>query len=224
MKTIFKESVEELNKAAVEVLATAIKNLSQKQEQVILAIPGGRSVKGMWEVLAQERIDWSKVHVFLADERVVPPDHDDSNYKLAYDNFLTKLPKENLHPFTPKDTEDKGSDKYSSGFNTFGGKCDIIILSSGEDGHVGALYPNHHSIKNEEEGYITMDDSPKPPPERISMSKKTMLTAKTAILLFIGEGKREAYEKFQSGDDIIECPARLVKQIKDTYVLTDLAS
>ncbi|MAG16302.1 6-phosphogluconolactonase [Candidatus Woesearchaeota archaeon] len=211
-KTIFKKSIEELSKAAVDIIVDAIAKLLQEKEQVILAIPGGRSVVGIWNLLAEEqRIDWSKVHVFMADERVVAPTHKDSNYKLAHDIFLSKvsIPKENLHPFFP------GKEyKFEN--------PDIIILSSGEDGHVGALYPNHHSVKNESEGYIEMDDSPKPPLHRITMSKKTMLTAKTALLLFVGEGKREAYEKFKSGDEIVECPARLVKKIKDSYVLTDL--
>ena len=221
--TIYKESGDGLSKAAVDILTAAINNLLRRQNRVILAIPGGRSVGGIWKLLAEEkRVDWSRVHVFMADERIVPPTHEDSNYKLAYDNFLKKLPKENLHPFTPKETEDKGSSSYYNELKKFGGKADILILSSGEDGHVGALYPNHHSVKDDAEGYIAMDDSPKPPPQRVTMTRKTVLTAKTALLLFIGEAKRDAYERFKSGSRIIECPARLVKQIKDSYVLTDL--
>jgi len=225
---IHKEDSEELAKTAVDILAEAVNKLLRQQGQVILAIPGGRSVVAIWKLFVNEdRIPWNNVHIFMADERVVPPDHEDSNYKLAFEMFLQKLidtkkmPKENVHPFTPKETEDKGS-SYNDELNKFGGKPDILILSSGEDGHVGALYPNHHSVKNDSDGYIVMDDSPKPPPVRMTMSRKTMLTAKTVLLLFIGKAKHEAYEKFNSGDDIIECPARLVKQIKDSYVLTDL--
>ena len=49
-----------------------------------------------------------------------------------------------------------------------------------------------------------------------------MLTAKTMVLLFIGNSKQAAYEKFNAGDDIIECPARIAKQIEDSYVFTDM--
>ena len=225
--TIFKEDIEELSRAAVEILVAEINKLLEQKEQIILVIPGGRSVAALWNLLADEqRIPWSKVQVFLVDERVVPPTHADSNYKLDHDLFLKKLmdsgqlPKENVHPFNPEDNEDKVSINYNEELKKYG-KPDIIILSSGEDGHVGALYPNH-SVKNEAEGYIVMDDSPKPPPVRMSMSRKTMLAATAALLFFVGQGKKDAYEKFKQGDDIIECPARLVKQIKDSYVLTDL--
>lgn len=226
--TIFKENIEELNRAAVEILVTEINKLLEQKEQIIVAIPGGRSVVAIWNLLADEqRIPWRKVQIFLVDERVVAPTHDDSNFKLAHDLFLKKLmdsgqlPKENVHPFHPNETDDKGSSGYYDELKKFDEKPDIIILSSGEDGHVGALYPNH-SVKNEAEGYIVMDDSPKPPPVRMTMSRKTMLAAKAALLFFVGQGKKDAYEKFKQGDDIIECPARLVKQIKDSYVLTDL--
>ena len=183
----------------------------------------------MWKLLANEtNIPWEKVHIFMADERVVRPTHKDSNYKLAYDTFLKsliacgKLPKKNVHPFTPKKSKDKGSNNYYNELKKLGGKPDILILGVGEDGHVGALFPNNHSIKNNAQGYIIIDDSPKPPSDRITMSRRTMLTAKTAILLFIGENKREAYKKFLAGNKVVECPARLAKQIKRSYVLTTI--
>ena len=77
-----------------------------------------------------------------------------------------------------------------------GFRYDIILLSSGEDGHVGALYPDHHSVADQHHGFIVMDDSPKPPPERMTSSLSLMQTAEVALLLFVGEAKREAYERF----------------------------
>ncbi len=221
---VCRNSVDELAKEAAEILSSAISRILQRQNSVVLAIPGGRSVQPLWKLLAWEKLQWNKVHIFMADERVVPPVHPDSNYRLAYEFFLDrliesgKMPWQNVHPFSPE----MGSGSYYSELKKVGGKADIIILGVGEDGHVGALYPNHHSIKNDLEGYIAMDDSPKPPAERVTMSRKLMQRADTALLLFIGEGKRETYEKFKSGDDAIECPARLVKKIRNAYVLTDL--
>lgn len=165
----------------------------------------------------------------MADERIVPKTDKDSNYKLAYDTFIKaliakgKLSKGNVHPFTPKKSKDKGSGDYYNELKKFGGKPDILILGVGEDGHVGALYPNHPSIKNNSKGYITLDDSPKPPSERMTMSRNTMLGAKTVILLFIGNAKKHAYEKFKNGKDVVDCPARLAKKIKKVYVITNLA-
>ncbi len=225
---IYRNSVEELAKEAAGILASAVDRILSQKDRVVLAIPGGRSVQPLWKLLAEEKLHWSRVHVFMADERVVPPTHEDSNYRFAYVSFLKRLvddkllPEGNLHPFVPKKSEDRGSGSYYAELRKFGGKADIIILGAGEDRHVGALYPSHHSVKNDSEGYIAMDDSPKPPAERMTMSRRLMQKADTALLLFVGEGKRGAYEKFKSGDDIIECPARLVKKVKNSYVLTDL--
>ncbi len=226
---IYRENADELAKEGVSILASAIKRILHKKKSVVLAIPGGRSVQPIWKLLADEtRISWKSVHIFMADERIVPPSHEDSNYRLAYDFFLKRLvderrlPLKNLHPFAPKEIDGKGSGSYYDELKKVGGKPDVIILGAGEDGHVGALYPGHHSVKNDAEGYIAMDDSPKPPAERITMSRKLMAAADTALLLFIGEGKRDAYLKFKAGDDIIDCPARLVKKVGNAYVLTDL--
>ena len=62
---------------------------------------------------------------------------------------------------------------------------------------MGALYPHHHSIVDKHHGFIVMDDSPKPPPERMTSSLSLMQTADAALILFVGEAKREAYEKVQ---------------------------
>ncbi len=225
ISTIIRRDMNELSKEGTDVLVTSIGRVLERKKFVVLAIPGGRSIRGLWESLATERrIPWAKMHIFMADERIVPPTHDDSNFKLAYNCFLEKLidsgtlPAENVHPFNP----DKGLDSYNEVLSKLGGAADIIILGVGEDGHVGALYPNHHSVKSDARGYISMVDSPKPPAQRITLSRKTMVAASVAILLFVGEGKRDAYLKFKSGNDAEECPSRLAKRIEYCYVLTDM--
>lgn len=229
MVKIIRRNSEDLAEAAAKIFVTASRKLLKEKDEIVICIPGGRSVTEMWKRLAAKtRMPWEKVQIFMADERIVPPNHEDSNFKLAYDMFLGKLihrellSKDNVHIFIPENSKDRGSVKYTEEFNRFGGKCDILILGVGEDGHVGALYPNHSSIKSRASGYITMDDSPKPPADRITLTKKTMLTADVVILLFVGEAKRNAFNKFSDGDNLIECPARLAKQINDCFVLTDL--
>lgn len=225
IKTIYNDNLDELNRAGVDVIAAEINKILEQQKQVVVAIPGGRSVVGIWDIIAGKKdIPWNKVHIFMADERI---DVQYSNYRLAF-SFLKKLveakklPAQNIHPFKPEDSKYKGSVNYYNELKIFGGKPDLLILGVGEDGHVGALYPNHHSIRNDAEGYITMMDSPKPPPGRVSLSRKTMLSAKAAILLFFGEEKRNAYRNFRTGNDIVSCPARLAKRIDNVYVLTNL--
>jgi len=222
---IITEEITKLNKTAVEILVENINKLLKEQQRVILGIPGGRSVKGIFALLKNEkRIPWKNVHIFMVDERLVPLSSEESNFKLANDAFIdslvleNKLPKENIHPFIAK----SGISDYENELKKYGKSYDIIILSSGEDCHVGSLYPDHASIKSESEYYVIMNDAPKPPPERMSISRKMILKSKVAIILFIGESKRKAYQTFLSEGDFYSCPARLVKMIKNSYVLTDL--
>jgi len=191
---------------------------------VNFAFCGGRSVSGIFAELLKNNINWTRIHFYLVDERMVQPDHKDSNYKLAYDTFLSKLLEDGkitdnqLHPFRM----DEGLDSYEKNLVDHGGCYDIVLLSAGEDGHIGALYPNHHSIEDDSMFYIEMQDSPKPPPDRMSMSRKLLLASGFALLLFLGNGKMPALEKYKDpAVEYKECPAKLVKYI-DHAVITDL--
>lgn len=212
-------------------LCEKIRAFLAARTQVNLAVPGGRSVMKIFQVMKGEKLDWHRVHFFIIDERLVPIDHPDSNYKLLLDNFITPLVREgriaagNAHPFILDSARgDRGARDYERLLSEQGGRYDIILLSSGEDGHVGALYPQHHSIADGHHGFIVMDDSPKPPPERMTSSLSLMQTADSAILLFCGEAKRQAYEKFKdSHSSITDCPAKLVLTVPDAVVFTDLS-
>jgi len=209
----------------VDLIILKINELVTKQKNIILGIPGGRNVSMIFHELMKHNINWNKVHIFMVDERQVPLESVDSNYKLAYDNFLKKLindnkiSKRNIHPFKVEE----GVEKYNEELKQYGGVYDIILLSSGEDGHVAALFPYHHSIKNENSGYISMNDSPKMPSHRMSMSKNQILNSRNAILMFIGNSKRNAYMKFNDYDlNHVDVPAKLVLNCEKYYIFTDL--
>ena len=226
---ISNEDKEELFKKSAYLIASSIKKLLETQERVVLALPGGRSVARIFSRLKNMGVPWKQVHIFMVDERLVPLESSDSNFKLAKDYFIRELidkgelPEKNVHPFHDTASADQGIESYGEGLKKLGGAYDIVLLSSGEDGHVGALYPNHHSIRDESEYYLWMSDSPKPPARRMSMSRKLLLRTKVVVLLFIGDSKREAYKKFQDKNiNFASCPAKLINNIKDAYVITDI--
>jgi 6-phosphogluconolactonase len=211
----------DLEKKAAAVIKDGISSILKEKNDVILAIPGGRSVSGIFELLINEDIPWQKVKIFMVDERMVSLDDKDSNYKLAKEVLLGRIniPQENIHPFMV----DRGIKEYEGELKVVGGAYDIVLLSAGEDGHVGALYPNHHSIDTESQYFLTMNDSPKPPPNRMTLSKNLLLRSKVVLIMFLGEGKRGAFDKFNDqAVDYNKCPAKLVQLIKESYLFTDL--
>ena len=218
-----------ISQKCADIIIQHLKEFINNKGNVVLAVCGGRSVAPIFEILAKSSsIDWGKVHIFMVDERLVKIDSSDSNFKIFKENFLDNRtsvkPKPVLHPFLYyPEVKDKGTEEYEREIAALGGNYDIALFSSGEDGHVGALYPNHHSIHDDSEYYILMDDSPKPPSKRMSSSKKLLARTKVAILLVLGEAKRGVLEKItDKALSVTQCPAKLVMDLPTSYLLTDL--
>ncbi len=219
------QTYEELSTTAAALLTQKISETIAKKSTCILGIPGGTSVAGIFTQLKSADIPWNKVHIFWVDERLVPLTDKDSNYRLAKELFLDeliqkkKIPPENIHPFNFK----KGIAAYEQELKRYGGVYDICLFGVGEDGHIAALFSQHHSITDKATYFLTMTDSPKPPPQRMTMSATLVQKAAVAIVLFLGESKSNAFERFKSQNiPLLECPAKLVQAVPDAYVITNL--
>jgi len=165
----------------------------------------------------------------MIDERLVPIDDPHSNFNLAKQCFLDELLKKKsiqesqLHPYIHnRDYPNISLKQYADDLVRQGGFFDLAIVSVGEDGHVGALYPKHQSISDPARYFISMPDSPKPPKYRMSASLTLLKRCKRVILLFKGESKKEAFETFLLSHEPRDCPAALFKRVKDLTIITDL--
>lgn len=227
---IANNNIEELNQKAAQIISDSILKLSNEKNRIIIGIVGGRSVSGIFNELKNLEIPWEKVHIFMVDEKLVPIDDEQNNFLLAKKAFidtlvrLGNLPSGNVHPFIiNEEKDDLGIMDYSEELKFHGSRFDIILLSSGEDGHIGALYPNHSSIEDESDYFIKMNDSPKPPKNRMSASKKLLKKSQVSVIMFLGEEKRDALELFK--DKKIKeksCPAKIVNDIEKSYLLTNI--
>jgi len=231
MKTIIisNKSRRALAHSAVETIAGSVKRILSQKGRVVMAIPGGRSVAEIFEEFKTTAlIPWDKIHIFMVDERLVENTSIHSNYRNAYELFLSKLledkkmPAKNIHPFKYDiSANDKGIGQYNEEFKGFQ-PFDIVILGSGEDGHIAAVFPNHHSIEQEGDEYFVMHDSPKPPRERMTSTKNMIKNADTAIVLFLGEDKKQALHNFKDPkQSIIQCPAKTIDEAAHPYAFTD---
>lgn len=217
-------------RAAHDIIAKA-KELAKKQKTIVIGVCGGNSTKGIYKLFSKSNDKvWKKIHIFFVDERVVPQDHDDSNYKMVKKMFIDTLvrkkilPIENVHPVI----EQKGITKlanpkkittdYYTLLKKYGGKFDIIILSSGEDGHVGSCFPKHKTLKDTK--FTNITNSPKPPKQRITATLNLIQKSKFGVLLFVGKTKKSAYEQFVNNKITIEnCPAKIITRMPEKIIL-----
>ena len=229
LRIIQERNVDRLLRHVAVDLCGKIRAALSSQPGVNVAVPGGRSAAGVFEAMRDEAVDWTRVHFFMVDERLVPIDHPDSNFRLLMEHLVVPLVKDgsmpagNAHPFLlDTSVPDRGVRAYERVLAEQGFGFDVILLSAGEDGHVGALFPGHHSFADQHHGFLVMDDSPKPPPGRMTSSLSLLMTAEAAVLVFAGSGKGEAFRNFtDTSVPASLCPAKLVADFKDATVYTD---
>jgi len=213
-----------LERLCAETIAQQLQAVIARRGSVVFAVPGGRSVSGIFSELASRSIDWQDVKIFVVDERQVSLTSDQSNFKLLSHYLieplqkLNKLSPDNIFPYDAA----QGIEKYQQQLEAVGAKFDVVLLSAGEDGHVAGLFPNHHSIESTAPFFLTMTDSPKPPPERMTTSKRLLAAATYGSLLFFGDGKKQALKNYQDQTlGVTDCPAKIVDLVEQATVYTD---
>jgi len=197
-------------------LLDSIFNVLRTDNVCLIGVVGGRSIGIILESLISKDIPWDRIHIFFLDERKVPLVSNNSNYKLINDVFLSKLniPFENIHKF---DYEKEDVVSYSKKLLKIKSFFDVVILSAGEDCHVASIFPN--TGLNNSGVFYDVVNAPKAPEERISISIDFLKRSRHALLLFIGDSKKEAYEKFKSETSLLNCPAKVIESIENSCVL-----
>jgi 6-phosphogluconolactonase len=210
-------------KTAWIVFKEGIEKLLKEQPHVVIAVPGGRSVVPVFEELATFDIEWNRVHFFMADERFVPVKDVQSNNRLLLDQFGESLPDGSRHPFVFDEVNPHDSVKrYSQELDNLGGRFDIVLVSSGEDGHIASLFPGDVGVHPKGDNFIIIDDAPKPPSRRMSASIELLKSATVGILLIIGEGKQQVLDHFfDESKGVKSCPAKVIADLPYYFVLTD---
>lgn len=211
---------QDMERQAVHIIEETVRMAIKKRERAVFLLAGGRSIVGTLEGLQTADIDWSKVHIFVTDERWVPIDTPESNFGQLQEVLISHIdiPHENVHPFDSA----VGLSSYNTEFMMIGPDIDVAIFGVGEDGHIASLFPNNAVLAIDTLGYVEVTDSPKPPARRISISKALLEHVDTALLLFFGEPKAHALRTFL--DDTTPptaCPAKFAQSAKNLYILTD---
>jgi len=136
-----------------------------------------------------------------------------------------RFPEANAHACTPDPADPRpGIDAYGRALDALGGRFDVAILSAGEDGHCASLFPCHASVADPGERFLLVENSPKPPPRRVSASRRLLERSGLGVVVFYGEGKRDALALFRDPKvDVSGCPSKVVASIPTSYLVTDLS-
>lgn len=168
-----------------------------------VVLSGGSLIDTMRKLVEppyKESVDWSKWRIFWVDERVVPLNSPDSNYLLAFNGFLSKvpIPSENIYAINDKKSPEGAADDYEARLKqlvesgilplspTGFPKFDLMLLGMGPDGHVASLFPNRPQ-RHEMKRWVTfITDSPKPPPPRITFTFPVINSASENAMVITG--------------------------------------
>lgn len=204
------DSLDELATDLVDYIAGLSEKSVKERGFFAIALSGGSLISmigKLCEAPYNKTVDWAKWHIFWADERVVAKNHSDSNYKLAKDGLLSKVPVIPSHVYSINDnvSAEKAAKEYefilrqlvkmrtvSVSECSDCPKFDLILLGMGHDGHVASLFPLHAALNEKEEWVTFIYDSPKPPPERITFTLPVINSASNVALVVTGSAKAEA--------------------------------
>ncbi len=209
------------------------------REQFTVALSGGSTPRKFHALLAAspqvEQVDWSKVEFYWGDERFVPPDHPDSNYRMARETLLQALPirPDQVHP-VPTETGDaaQAAAVYEAdirrGFNLMPGqwpRFDLILLGMGPDGHTASLFP-HTTALQVRDRLVVSNEVPQLQTTRITLTAPVLNAAANVAFVVGGADKADALVAVLEGSpQPEEYPSQLVQpSAGNLYWLLDEAA
>jgi 6-phosphogluconolactonase len=202
--------VETLSRAAAAQVAQVIETHNRSGE-FTMALAGGSTPRRLYQILAadyRKRLPWTDIRFFWSDERYVPPDSPQSNYRMALESLLSRvpIPPENIHMMsTFFDGPDEAAADYEEILRDEMGddlpQFDLVLLGLGTDGHTASLFPGS-PVLTEEKRWVAASYSPVEPTVRLTMTPPILKNARQLIYLVSGR------EKFDVMQTIMQDPER----------------
>jgi 6-phosphogluconolactonase len=227
------ETPEELAEAAARHFASRARDAINERGRFAVALAGGSTPKAAYEVLARDyagALDWSKVHVFFGDERTVPPDHEDSNYRMAYEALLSRAPVRSVHRMRGELRPGEAAAAYEEELREFFGpddvpRFDLILCGLGEDGHTLSLFPETAAL-DVTDRWVVANPVLKLETTRLTLTIPVLNASRAVTFLVAGEGKADVLKQILEGDaDPRAYPAEVVNpESGDLTWMVDLAA
>lgn len=223
------DDAEALTAEIVRRLGETIGAAQAEGRQPHVVLTGGTIAIAAYEAItgdadAESGADWARVHYWWGDERFVPEGHADRNDQQARDAFLDRLgvPANHVHAMPAHGCSESmadAADGYGAALPSE--PFDVVLLGVGPDGHVASLFPGFAQLDETERPCVEVFGSPKPPPERITLTFPALNHTRQTWFLVSGEGKAEAVARALGETTVHETPASGAFGLDTTLWLID---
>jgi 6-phosphogluconolactonase len=223
--------------AAASAWVDEVESANRAGKSYSVALSGGRITQKFFistvEKALARKVSFERVHFFWADERCVPPDDPESNYKLADDLLFEplKITEGQIHrlrgELPPEEAVAKANSELAGVAQSENGQAilDLIHLGMGEDGHVASLFQNARFEPQKDAKcngpFFFVPNSPKPPPRRISLNYQPIIAARSVWVLASGAGKEDALKRSLNAEGQLPL-GQVIKNRKKTIIFTDI--
>ena len=203
MQTDLKTSVQRSSQFvqdAVSIIITTGKEAIARSGLFRLGLAGGNTPKAVYAALADQpdALPWDRVQITFGDERCVPPDHADSNYRMAHEALLSRvpIPEGNVFRIKGEIPHEQAAQECESRLAAVAARFgeeryahDLLLLGLGEDGHTASLFPGSPALDEAARNVIPAT-GPKPPPQRITFTFP-LINASKMVLFLLNDPKKE---------------------------------
>lgn len=209
---VFVHDGDELTEASARWILERIRATLDSHDRCSIALSGGSTPGPIYRRLAHAGLDGhydaTRVDLFLADERCVPNDDTESNARLVHEHWTAIDDRPRTFVFEGASNDlDAEADRYAA---SLPGRFDLIVLGIGPDGHTASLFPGFADVDRD---VIVVRDSPKPPPNRWSLTPRVLADAREIVTIVSGTGKADATRRALEGEwRPTDTPAQLARR------------
>jgi 6-phosphogluconolactonase len=215
-----------LSRAAAGRFLDVVRECVPARGRFAVALSGGSTPRTFYSLLASDpyrkEVDWTKVHVFWADERCVPPDATESNYRLVFETLLSAVPvpRENIHRVRGEASPDDAARLYEEDLRAFfrGGQVpvfDLAVLGAGDDGHTASLFPGSEALRESSRLAVPVQPAAGRP-GRVTLTLPVLNNAAHVLVLVSGPSKASVVQEIFEAGNAKHLPAGLVRPVNGT--------
>jgi 6-phosphogluconolactonase len=219
-------SAEEAAAATAGRIATAVTGGGAN-----VSLAGGNTPRRAYELLAPQLADPDGVDWWFGDERCVPPDDPESNFRMVRESLLAaaSIPAERVHRIHGEEPPELAARAYEEELRRIvpAGEAgvpvlDVALLGLGEDGHTASLFPGDRALQVTDALVLPVVVTAKPPPNRITLTFPVLSSAREVLIIAVGAGKRDAVARVLGGPDPAT-PASLLAGADVTLIVDEAA-